>query len=105
MLPIKEVLKFKKRYKFEITTNQINTPMLNNNTIAIYVILDDILQQIAHKEDEQRKVNDAMILTTVLISAWYPTALSVLTRNRHCFEHLAQSKLRESLRLKYKIKF
>lgn len=45
--------------------------MLNDNTIAIYMIVDDILQKINHKENSQRRVNDAMILTTVLISSWY----------------------------------
>ncbi len=37
--------------------------MLNDNTIAIYVILDDILQGIHHQENEQRQVNDALVLT------------------------------------------
>lgn len=32
---------------------------------------DDILQRTAYKEDGQRRVNDAMLLTTVLISGWY----------------------------------
>jgi hypothetical protein len=45
--------------------------MLYDNTIAIYVLLDDILQAIAHKEDKRRKVNDAMLMTTALISSWY----------------------------------
>ncbi len=43
--------------------------MLNDNTIAIYVILDDILQSIDHQEDQQRQVNDALVLTTALIAA------------------------------------
>ena len=43
--------------------------MLNDNTIAIYVILDDILQEIAHKASSQRRVNDSMVLTIVLISS------------------------------------
>lgn len=45
--------------------------MLKDNTIAIYIIVDDILQKSAYKEDCQRRVNDAMLLTTVLISGWY----------------------------------
>jgi hypothetical protein len=62
--------------------------MLNNNTIAIYVIVDDILQAIAHREDQRRAVNDALILTTALIAAWYfagnwTTALAYM-RAHHC---------------------
>jgi hypothetical protein len=45
--------------------------MLKDNTIAIYIIVDDILQRTAYKEDVQRRVNDAMLLTTVLVSSWY----------------------------------
>lgn len=45
--------------------------MLNNSTIAIYVILDEILKSIDYQEDSQRRVNDALIITTVLISARY----------------------------------
>ena len=70
--------------------------MLNNNTIAIYVILDDILQQIGHQEDKQRRVNDSMILTTVLISAWYfggnwNSAIAYM-RSHHCKEMLGKSR-------------
>lgn len=43
--------------------------MLNHSTIAIYVILDEILKSIDYQEDSQRRVNDALIITTVLISA------------------------------------
>lgn len=45
--------------------------MLKDNTIAIYIIVDDILQKIDYKEDSQRRVTDALILTTVLVSGWY----------------------------------
>lgn len=70
--------------------------MLNDNTIAIYVILDDILQSIGHKEDKQRRVNDAMILTTVLMSAWYfggnwVTGIDYM-RNHHCKQMLSSSR-------------
>lgn len=45
--------------------------MLKDNTVAIYIIVDDILQKIDYKEDSQRRVTDALILTTVLVSSWY----------------------------------
>lgn len=45
--------------------------MLKDNTVAIYIIIDDILQKIDYKEDQQRRVTDALILTTVLVSSWY----------------------------------
>lgn len=45
--------------------------MLKDSTIAIYVILDDILKTISYQEDKQRRINDSLILTTVLISARY----------------------------------
>lgn len=45
--------------------------MLKDNTVAIYIIVDDILKKIDYKEDSQRRVTDALILTTVLVSGWY----------------------------------
>ncbi|MDX2304929.1 MAG: IS982 family transposase [Microscillaceae bacterium] len=70
--------------------------MLNDNTIAIYVILDDILQELGHQESSQRQVGDAMILTTVLVGAWYfggnwTVALDYM-RKHHCKEMLSKSR-------------
>ena len=45
--------------------------MLYDHRIAIYILLDDILKTIEHKEAPGRKVNDALILTTVLLAVWY----------------------------------
>ncbi|WPP52026.1 hypothetical protein [Catalinimonas niigatensis] len=75
--------------------------MLNDNTIAIYVILDDILQTIDHQEDAQRKVNDALILTTALITAWYfggnwATTLHYM-RAHHCPYMLSSSRFNRRL--------
>ena len=75
--------------------------MLNNNTIAIYVILDDILQTLDHREDVQRQVNDGLILTTALISAWYfggnwTTALHYI-RAHHCSYMLSSSRFNRRL--------
>ncbi len=75
--------------------------MLNDNTIAIYVILDDILQAIGHQEDQQRRVNDALILTTALIAAWYfggnwTTALHYM-RSHHCSKMLSSSRFNRRL--------
>ena len=70
--------------------------MINDNTIAIYVILDDILQGLGHQEPAQRRVSDSMILTTVLIGAWYfggnwAAALDYM-RSHHCAEMLGSSR-------------
>ncbi len=75
--------------------------MLNDNTIAIYVILDDILQSIQHEENQQRQVNDALVLTTALIAAWYfagnwTTALGYM-RSHHCPYMLSSSRFNRRL--------
>lgn len=44
---------------------------MNFFTVAIYVILDDILKAVNHQEDCQRKVNNALVLTTVLVACRY----------------------------------
>lgn len=75
--------------------------MLNDNTIAIYVILDDMLQAIHHQEDGQRRVNDALVLTTALIAAWYfggnwTSALGYM-RSHHCSCMLGSSRFNRRL--------
>jgi hypothetical protein len=75
--------------------------MLNDNTIAIYVILDDILQTIAHREDQRRAVNDSLVLTTALIAAFYfggnwTTALHYM-RAHHCPQMLTSSRFNRRL--------
>jgi hypothetical protein len=75
--------------------------MLYDNTIAIYVLLDDILQTIAHKEDKRRKVNDAMVMTTALISSWYfagnwETARCYM-QTHHCRQMLSKSRFNRRL--------
>ena len=75
--------------------------MLNDNTIAIYVILDDILHTIHHQEDSQRQVNDAMILTTALIAAWYFggnwTTAPHYMRSHHCSYMVSSSRFNRRL--------
>jgi hypothetical protein len=75
--------------------------MLNDNTIAIYVILDDLLAGIAHRENKQRQVNDALVLTTALIAAYYfagnwTTALHYM-RTHHCSYMLSSSRFNRRL--------
>lgn len=75
--------------------------MLNDNTIAIYVILDDILRVIDHRENKQRQVNDALVLTTAIIAAWYfagnwTTALHYM-RAHHCPQMLSSSRFNRRL--------
>jgi len=40
-------------------------------SIAIYTIIDDLLKEFGHIEPKSRKVTDAEIITTCLISALY----------------------------------
>lgn len=42
-----------------------------NKTITIYVFIDDLLINLAHKEPANRNMSDAEIITTVLVSAIY----------------------------------
>ena len=44
---------------------------MNQFTVAIYVILDDILKAAKHYEDPQRRINDAMVITTLMIACQY----------------------------------
>jgi hypothetical protein len=43
--------------------------MLYYNTIAIYIIIIDIFKKSDLKENNQCRLNDAMILTTLLVSS------------------------------------
>ncbi len=75
--------------------------MINDNTIAIYVILDDLLIAMGHKENKQRQVNDSLILTTALSAAWYfggnwVSALGYM-RSHHCPEMLSASRFNRRL--------
>jgi hypothetical protein len=45
--------------------------MLYANTIAIYILIDDILTAVGSKEASGRQVNDALVMTTALVAAWY----------------------------------
>lgn len=65
------------------------------------MIIDDILQTIDDREDQRRAVNDALILTTALIAAWYfagnwTTALAYM-RAHHCPYMLTSSRFNRPL--------
>ena len=45
--------------------------MLETSTIAIYVIVDDLLLSMGHREARQRKINDSEVITTLFISSLY----------------------------------
>jgi len=68
---------------------------MNFFTVAIYVILDDILKAVEHKEDPQRKVNDAMVLTTLLIACRYfggnIEKARLYMQSHHCPQMLSKS--------------
>ena len=42
-----------------------------NKIIAIFCFVDDLLREIGHTEDIQRKASDSEILTTAILSALY----------------------------------
>lgn len=74
---------------------------LNDSTIAIYIVLDDLLQSLSHKEPKQRQVNDALVLTTSLIASWYfggnyVSALGYM-RAHHCPRMLSPSRFNRRL--------
>lgn len=68
---------------------------MNYFTVAIYVLIDDILKAANHREDKQRVVNDAMILTTMLVSCRYFGGNiekgRTYMRDYHCPEMLSKS--------------
>lgn len=70
--------------------------MINDDTIAIYIIFDDILHGIHHSEHCLRKVNDAMIFTTVSISMLYFSGNLVkgigYMKSHHCSKMLSKSR-------------
>lgn len=45
--------------------------MLQDKVIGIYCLIDDILKGIGHKEHRDRKVSDAEIISTAVVSALY----------------------------------
>jgi hypothetical protein len=64
-------------------------------TVAIYVTFSDILQGMGHKEDPQRRINDAAIMTTLVIATRYfhgniDLALDYM-RQHHCECMLSKS--------------
>ena len=42
-----------------------------NNIVSIYVFIHEVLKQLRHLEDKKRKMNDAEILTTAIVAAYY----------------------------------
>jgi hypothetical protein len=40
-------------------------------SVAIYTIIDDLLKEIGHSEPKSRKISDAEVITTCIISALY----------------------------------
>ena len=68
---------------------------MNRFTIAIYVILDDILKSVNHFEDPQRRVNDAMVITTLMVACQYfggnIEKARLYMKSHHCKEMLSKS--------------
>jgi fido (protein-threonine AMPylation protein) len=44
---------------------------MESKVIAIYCFVDDILQELKHPEDVRRRLNDAEVITTAIVSAMY----------------------------------
>lgn len=64
-------------------------------TVAIYITISDMLQAMHHKEDAQRRIDDATIITTLIISSRYfggniQNTLSYM-KSHHCPGMLSKS--------------
>jgi hypothetical protein len=64
-------------------------------TVAMYVTFSDILKGMVHKEDSQRRINDATIITTLVVACRYfggniDKALCYL-KSHHCRGMLSKS--------------
>jgi hypothetical protein len=64
-------------------------------TVAIYITFSDVLAGMNHKEDPQRRIDDAMIMTTLVVASRYfggniEKALCYL-RSHHCSCMLSKS--------------
>ena len=75
--------------------------MLYDNRIAIYLLLEEILQAIEDKAPPHRQVNDGMVMTTALVGAWYfggnwETARSDM-QSHHCPKMLSKSRFNRRL--------
>jgi hypothetical protein len=68
---------------------------MNQFTVAIYVILDDILKAVEHHEDAQRRINDAMVITTLMVACQYfggnIEKARLYMSTHHCKEMLSKS--------------
>ena len=51
--------------------NQLNQILMLDKITAIYCLVDDLLKGVNHLEDSRRKVSDAEIITTAIVSAKY----------------------------------
>ena len=44
---------------------------MDSQIVAVYCLYDDMLKALHHKEDPQRQVNDAEVMTTAIVAALY----------------------------------
>lgn len=70
---------------------------MNDNVIAIYFIIDEILKSLNHQEDARRKVFDSEIMTTLVVSALYfggniVKACDYMESHRHVPKMLSKSR-------------
>lgn len=70
---------------------------MNEFTVASYVFLDDLLKAAEHREDPQRLINDAIVITCLLVAGQYfggnIEKARIYMKGHHCSQMLSKSQL------------
>lgn len=70
---------------------------MNEFTIASYIFLDDLLKAAEHREDPQRLVGDAIVITSLLVAGQYfggnIEKARLYMKGHHCAQMLSKSQL------------
>jgi hypothetical protein len=75
---------------------------MDEQIVAIYVIVDELLQAIHHREDKQCRMRDAEVMTTAIVAALffsgnYEAARSLLAEPRYMAKMLSKSRFNRRL--------
>ena len=81
-----------------------------DQVIGIYILIDDILKIIGHKEDVRRQMCDAEVLTTLLVSSYFfggnqTSARSYLQSEGHIPQMLSASRFNRRLHSNWELIF
>ena len=70
---------------------------MNEFTVASYVFLDDLLKAAEHREDPQRLISDAIVITCLLVAGRYfggnIEKARIYMKGHHCARMLGKSQL------------